>query len=346
MTATDGTRRAGHRAAADAAQTGAAVDGPDAPDPDSAGVRGFLQVSPEVADALREGRPVVALESTLISHGFPYPENVAIARDSEAAVRAEGAVPATIAIRDGRLRIGLTPHEVESLATAPGVAKVARPTLAAALAGGGWGATTVSATMIAARAAGIRIFATGGIGGVHRGALVGPGATSGSLDISADLDELARTPVVVVSAGPKLILDVALTVEALETRGVPLVTIGSDEVPGFWARRSGVRSPIVAATTEDAARIAATHLRLALGTGMLICAPVPAADEVPRERIEAIVEQATAEALSGGIHGAALTPWLLARIAELTAGTSVRANEALIRNNARTAARIAARLGS
>jgi pseudouridylate synthase len=308
------------------------------------GVRAVLRVSEEVAGALREGRPVVALESTLISHGFPYPENLAIARGSEDAVRAEGAVPATVAIHHGRLLVGLEASELETLATVHGVAKVARPTLAAALARDGWGATTVSATMIAARAAGIPVFATGGIGGVHRGALAGPGGAPGTLDISADLDELARTPVIVVSAGPKLILDVPLTVEALETRGVPLLTIGSDEVPGFWTRRSGVRSPIVAASADEAARIAGTHLRLELGTGMLVCAPVPEADEVPRERIEGVIEEATAEAVRAGIRGAELTPWLLARIAELTEGASVQANLSLIRNNARTAARIAVAL--
>ncbi len=311
-----------------------------------AGVASLLRVTPEVADALRHGRPVVALESTLITHGFPYPENLSIARDSEAEVRAGGAVPATVAIRDGLLLVGLEDAELEALATATGVAKVARPTLAAGIARGGWGATTVSATMIAAHAAGIRVFATGGIGGVHRGALVSPGGGSGSLDISADLDELARTPVAVVSAGPKLILDVPLTVEALETRGVPLVTIGGDEVPGFWARRSGVRSPLAVASPEEAALIAGTHLGLGLGSGLLVCVPVPAGDEVPRERIEPVIEQASAEAAAAGVHGAELTPWLLARIADLTDGASVRANVALIRNNARTAARLAVALAS
>ncbi len=311
-----------------------------------AGVASILRVAPEVADALRHGRPVVALESTLITHGFPYPENLSIARDSEEEVRAGGSVPATVAIHDGRLLIGLESAELETLATATGVAKVARPTLAASIARGGWGATTVSATMIAAHAAGIRVFATGGIGGVHRGALVSPGGGAGSLDISADLDELARTPVAVVSAGPKLILDVPLTVEALETRGVPLVTIGGDEVPGFWARRSGIRSPLVVASPEEAALIVGTHLGLGLGSGLLVCVPVPAGDEVPRERIEPVIERASAEAAAVGVHGAELTPWLLARIADLTDGASVRANVALIRNNARTAARLAVALAS
>jgi len=313
---------------------------------DGGGVHEFLRIADEVAAALRDGRPVVALESTLISHGFPYPENLAIARDSETAVREHGAVPATVAIRDGRLLVGLAPDDLESLATTHGVAKVARPTLAAALSRGGWGATTVSATMIAAHAAGIAVFATGGIGGVHRGALTGASGVPGSFDISADLDELARTDVIVVCAGPKLILDVPLTVEALETRGVPLVTIGSDEVPGFWARRSGVRSPIVVASTEEAARVAGTHLRLAIGTGMLVCAPVPEPDEVPRERIEGVIKRASAEAATAGVRGADLTPWLLGRIADLTEGASVQANLSLVRNNARTAAGIAVALAS
>jgi pseudouridine-5'-phosphate glycosidase len=305
------------------------------------GVRERLRLAPEVEAALRDGQPVVALESTLISHGFPYPENLAIARDSEAEVRRQGAVPATVAIHDGRLLVGLSETEVETLATVSGVAKVARPTLAAALVRGGWGATTVSATMIAARAAGIQVFATGGIGGVHRGALAGPGGAPGTLDISADLDELARTPVAVVAAGPKLILDIPLTVEALETRGVPLVTIGEREVPAFWTRRSGVPSPIVVASAGEAAALAGAHLALGLGSGLLICAPVPEADQVPRDAIERAVAQGIEEAGQAGIRGAALTPWLLARIAEITQGASVRANLALIRNNARVAAQVA-----
>jgi pseudouridine-5'-phosphate glycosidase len=308
------------------------------------GVASVLSVAPEVAAALRDGRPVVALESTLISHGFPYPENIRVARDSEEAVRSAGATPATIAIHDGRLLVGLGTADLETLATVPGVAKVARPTLAASLARGGWGATTVSATMIAAHAAGIRTFATGGIGGVHRGALVGPGGVSGSLDISADLDELARTPVAVVCAGPKLILDVALTVEALETRGVPVITIGADEVPGFWSRSSGVRSPFSVADAGEAARIVGTHLDLGLGTGLLVCVPVPLEDAVPRDEMEEAIRRATAEGDERGVRGAELTPWLLARVAEITAGASVRANLALITNNARTAAQIAVAL--
>ena len=206
-----------------------------------------LVVAPEVAEALRGGRPAVALESTLISHGLPYPQNLEVATASEAAVREAGAVPATVAIRDGRLLVGLEADDLEALANAPvgSVRKAARPSLAVALAAGGWAATTVSATMIAAHAAGIRVFATGGIGGVHRGALGIPGSAGPpTLDVSSDLEELARTPLAVVCAGPKAILDVPLTLEYLETRGVPVVAIGQPELPGFYARSSGIDAPI------------------------------------------------------------------------------------------------------
>ena len=205
-----------------------------------------LVVAPEVAEALRGGRPAVALESTLISHGLPYPQNLEVATASEAAVREAGAVPATVAIRDGRLLVGLEADDLEALANAPmgSVRKAARPSLAVALAAGGWAATTVSATMIAAHAAGIRVFATGGIGGVHRGALGIPGSAGPpTLDVSSDLEELARTPLAVVCAGPKAILDVPLTLEYLETRGVPVVAIGQPELPGFYARSSGIDAP-------------------------------------------------------------------------------------------------------
>ncbi|HEX5824990.1 MAG TPA: pseudouridine-5'-phosphate glycosidase, partial [Candidatus Limnocylindrales bacterium] len=231
-----------------------------------------LVVAADVAAALADGRPVVALESTLISHGLPYPANLEVARSSEAAVRESGAVPATVAIHDGRLLVGLDDEALEGLAIAPAgsVRKAARPSLAVALALGSWAATTVSATMIAAHAAGIRVFATGGIGGVHRGALGGP---SPSLDISSDLEELGRTPMAVVCAGPKAILDVPATLEYLETRGVPVVTIGQAELPGFYARSSGLASPETVASVEEAARIVAVHLELGLG-GFLVCVPV------------------------------------------------------------------------
>ena len=211
-----------------------------------------LTIDPEVAAALAAGTPVVALESTLISHGLPYPQNLEVARASEAAVRAGGAMPATVAVRDGRLLVGLAAADLEALATAPAgsVRKAARPSLAMALAEGGWAATTVSATMIAASAAGIRVFATGGIGGVHRGAL---GGSAPSFDISSDLQELGRTAMAVVCAGPKAILDVPATLEYLETLGVPVVTVGQDDLPGFVARSSGIRSPLVASDLSAAA---------------------------------------------------------------------------------------------
>ena len=304
-----------------------------------------LTVAPEVASAVAEGRPVVALESTLISHGLPYPANLDVARSSEASVRQSGAVPATVAIRDGRLLVGLGADDLEALANAPAgsVRKAARPSLAAALTASGWAATTVSATMIAAHAAGIRVFATGGIGGVHRGALASAAGRPPTLDVSSDLEELARTPMAVVCAGPKAILDVPATLEYLETRGVPVVTIGQDELPGFYARSSGIRSPLIAATVEEAARIASLQINLELG-GALLCVPVPEAEALPGDVARDAVERAIREAEAEGISGPALTPWLLARIAQLTNGASVRANTALIENNARIAGRLAALL--
>ena len=298
-----------------------------------------LAVDPRVAAALRDRRPVVALESTLISHGLPYPQNLEVARAAEAAVVAAGATPATIAIRAGRVLVGLGQDDLEALAKAPAgsVVKAARPNLAAALSVEGWAATTVSATMIAAAAAGIDVFATGGIGGVHRG-----GSTT--LDISSDLDELARTPVAVVCAGPKSILDVAATLEVLETRGVPVVTIGQDEVPGFYARSSGIRSPARVEDAAAAAELVRAHTGLGLGSGMLVCVPVPAPEALPDGEARAAIDRAVADADAAGIAGPELTPWLLARIAELTGGAAVRANTALIVNNASVAAESAGRL--
>jgi pseudouridine-5'-phosphate glycosidase len=299
-----------------------------------------LRLSSEVQRALASGAPVVALESTLISHGLPYPQNLEVASASEAAVRASGAVPATVAIQDGALLVGLEPADLEALATAPAgsVRKAARPSLAVALAEGGWAATTVSATMIAAHAAGIHVFATGGIGGVHRGAV------AGTLDISSDLQELGRTAMAVVCAGPKAILDVPATLEYLETQGVPVLTVGQDELPGFYARSSGIRSPFTAPDLDAAAAIVGTHLGLGLGSGMLLCVPVPADDALPDAAARAAVERAVADATAAGVDGPALTPWLLARIADLTAGASVRANTALIVNDARIAGELAVRL--
>jgi pseudouridine-5'-phosphate glycosidase len=306
---------------------------------DPGGLAQRLHIDPEVAVALANGEPVVALESTLITHGLPYPANLEVAGAAEAAVRAEGAVPATVAIRDGRILVGLPAEELAVLAGLPGgaAAKASRPSLAAALAAGGWAGTTVSATMLAAHAAGIAVFATGGIGGVHRGA---------PFDVSSDLDELARTPVVVVCAGPKSILDVAATLEILETHGVPVVSLGQPVVAGFFARESDVEAPLVAADEAALASLVATHLGLGLGSGILVTVAVPEADALPRADADAAIGQATADAERGGIHGPALTPWILARVAELTSGASVRANRALIANNARLAARLAVALAT
>ena len=317
-------------------------------DPRLSALRARLDVAPEVAEALAAGRPVVALESTLISHGLPHPQNIEVAAASEAAVRESGAVPATVAVRDGRILVGLEAAALEALATTEGVRKVARPTLAGALASGGWGATTVSATMLVAHAAGIRTFATGGIGGVHPGAFEPSAGPDGrprppSLDVSVDLEELARTPVVVVCAGPKAILDVPATLEVLETRGVPVVAVGTDELPGFFSRRSGIAAPQSVPDEAAAAALAAAHLAL-VGSGVLLCIPVPAADELPRNEAVAAIARATGEAEAAGIHGPALTPWVLRRVADLTDGRSIRANTSLIVNDARVAGRLAAAL--
>jgi pseudouridine-5'-phosphate glycosidase len=306
-------------------------------------IRHLLTIAPEVAAALGDGAPVVALESTLISHGLPYPQNLEVAEASEAAVRAAGAVPATVAIRDGRLLVGLDRAALEALATAPvgSVRKAARPSLAAALAAGGLAATTVSATMIAAHAAAIGVFATGGIGGVHRAAIGGAHPT---LDISSDLEELARTPMAVVCAGPKAILDVPQTLEYLETRGVPVLAIGQAELPGFYSRSSGIRAPLEVRDEAEAASVVAAHRALGLSSAVLVCVPVPKSDELPLERARSAIEAASAEAEAQDIAGPDLTPWLLARIAVLTDGASVRANTALIVNNAAAAGRLAVAL--
>jgi pseudouridine-5'-phosphate glycosidase len=302
-----------------------------------------LLVAPEVAAALAEQRPVVALESTLISHGLPYPQNVGVAMASERAVRGSGAIPATVAMRNGRLLVGLDGDQLEALATAPdgSVRKVSRHSLAEGAAAGGWAATTVSGTMIAAHAAGIRVFSTGGIGGVHLGALDGP---SPSFDISADLEELARTPVAVVCAGPKAILDVARTLEYLETRGVPVLVLGEDQVPFFWARRSGIPAPMMVTTVAEAARVVQAQAALGLDAGVVLANPVPTASALPDAYVRDVVSRAVADAVSAGVRGPGTTPWLLARVAELTAGASVAANTALIVDNARVAGLLAVEL--
>ena len=297
----------------------------------------FLDVAPEVAAALSSGGPVVALESTLITHGLPYPDSVRAARLSSAAVREAGAVPATIALHAGRIKVGLSDDELDTLATAGEVPKVTRRNLAAVLGTDGWAGTTVAVTMIASSLAGIRVFATGGIGGVHRGG-------ADSLDISADLTELARTPVAVVCAGPKSILDVGRTLEVLETQGVPVVAWQSDEVAGFHSRSSGLAAPSRVDDATAAAALIDRQAALGLGQGVLITVPIPEAAEIPRAEMAPILERATQEATVAGIHGPASTPWILGRVAELTDGRSVTANIELIRNDARVAGSIAVAL--
>jgi pseudouridine-5'-phosphate glycosidase len=297
----------------------------------------LLHFLPEIAEALSAGRPVVALESTLITHGLPHPANVETALAMEAAVRAGGAVPATIAILGGQIRVGLTRAEIERLATRPAgsVRKCSRRDLPIAIARREDGATTVAGTMIVAHLAGIRVFATGGIGGVHRGA---------PHDVSADLLELGRTPVAVVCAGAKSILDLPLTLEVLETQGVPTVGLGTDTLPAFYSRSSGLPVDVTIQTATEAAEIVAAAHRIGAQHGVLIAVPVPEKDAMPVEKMEAAVRQAISEAEQKNIHGKAATPFLLARVAELTAGESRRANIALLLNNARVAAEIAVAL--
>ncbi|MGI8927860.1 MAG: pseudouridine-5'-phosphate glycosidase [Candidatus Limnocylindrales bacterium] len=293
----------------------------------------LLEIAPRIADALADGRPVVALESTLVTHGFALPTNLDAARRAEGAVREGGAEPATIAVVEGRIRVGLTAEELETLAAQPNPSKASRATLALALKEGGWAGTTVSATMIAAHLAGIRVFATGGIGGVHRGG-------ERTLDISADLDELARTPVMVVCAGPKSVLDVDLTLEYLETRGVPIVGWETRQLAGFFARESGRTLGGSVRDAHDAAHLANVHWGLGLSTGLVVAVPIPSSAALPREEAEASISRAISDSEAARIHGPAATPWVLARVAELTDGRSVVANLALIENNATVAAQI------
>ncbi|MFC6759687.1 pseudouridine-5'-phosphate glycosidase [Sulfitobacter porphyrae] len=295
-----------------------------------------LILSAEVARARDKGAPIVALESTIITHGMPHPQNLEVARQVEDDIRG-GAVPATIAVIEGQLHIGLEPEQLEALAKATNVAKLSRADLAVCIARGGTGATTVAATMIAAHLAGIAVFATGGIGGVHKGA-------ENSFDISADLMELAQTPVTVVAAGAKAILDVAKTLEVLETQGVPVIAFGQDSFPAFWSASSLLKAPL---RMDDPARIAAAHrMRAALGLpgGQLVANPIPAADEIPAAEMAPVIAKAQADATAHGISGKSVTPYLLQRIFELTEGRSLTANIALVRNNARLAARIAAEI--
>ncbi|CAN7393587.1 pseudouridine-5'-phosphate glycosidase [Rhizobium sp. LjRoot254] len=298
-----------------------------------------VSYSSEVAAAKANGVPVVALESTIITHGMPYPGNLEMAQSVEEIIRSEGAVPATIAVINGNLHIGLEPSELEALARTSDAMKLSRADLAFAISEGRTGATTVAATMIAAARAGIHVFATGGIGGVHRKA-------EESFDISADLEELSRTPVIVVSAGAKAILDVPKTLEVLETKGVPVVTLGQDDFPAFWSRSSGFKSPL---RLDSAERIAAfQHMRESLGIagGMLIGNPVPEKDEIPAGEMENYIRQALTNAGEKGIAGKAVTPFLLSDIYYLTEGRSLTTNIALVENNARLAAKIAVALAA
>ncbi|MGR3812749.1 MAG: pseudouridine-5'-phosphate glycosidase [Cognatishimia activa] len=299
----------------------------------------LFTLSEDVAAAKAAGKPIVALESTIITHGMPYPQNVEVARKVEATVRAEGAIPATIAILDGELLIGLTDAQLEQLAQAKDVMKVSRADMPVCMAAGRNGATTVAATMIAAHLAGISVFATGGIGGVHKGA-------DQSFDISADLMELAQTPVSVVAAGAKAILDIPKTLEVLETQGVPVIAIGQDDFPAFWSRSSGLPAPLRLDSPAEIAKAYVMRAEMGLPGGQLIANPIPEADEIAAETLAPIIKEATEAADAQGIAGKEVTPFLLSRIFETTEGKSLTANIALVLNNARVAAKIATEISS
>jgi pseudouridine-5'-phosphate glycosidase len=300
-------------------------------------MQAFLQFSPEVQAARAAGKPVVALESTIISHGMPYPQNVQTAREVEDVIRAAGAVPATIALIDGKICVGLADDQLERLGTARDALKVSRRDLAYVLAEKKLGATTVAATMICAALAGIEVFVTGGIGGVHRGAET-------SFDISADLQELARTNVAVVCAGVKSILDIGLTLEYLETHGVPVVSVGQPGFPAFFTRESGFNADFQLDTPAQQARFIRTKWQLGLTGGVVVSNPVPAASAMKNDEIGGIIAQALREADTQGVKGKAVTPFLLARIKDLTGGRSLATNIALVKHNALVGARLAVAL--
>jgi len=294
----------------------------------------LCECSEEVARALETRAPIVALETTVVTHGLPHPYGVETACLLERIIRGAGATPATIGIIGNAIRIGLTRSELELLATTPGVAKINLSNLAAAVVSGQPGSTTVAATMFAAHASGLRVFATGGIGGVHRDA-------SESGDVSADLTALARIPIVVVSAGAKAVLDLPRTVEMLETLGVPVFGLGTDEFPAFYRRSTGLPVDRRYDSVEALASAARLHLSLGLGSGVLVANPIPVEDEMPAELYDRAISQALADADTSGVRGRTLTPFLLERMREVTGGDSVRANVALLRNNARVAAELA-----
>lgn len=298
-----------------------------------------VTMSAEVRDALKDGVPVVALESTIISHGFPYPSNLECALECERIVREEGAVPATVAILAGRPTVGLSREQIEFLATAGAerISKASRRDIGVLAATGADGATTVAGTMLIAALAGIRVFATGGIGGVHRGA-------QRTFDVSADLLELARTDVAVVCAGAKSILDLPLTLEVLETHGVPVLGLGTDEFPAFYARTSGLGVDARLDSPEEVARVLAARKELGLDGGVLVVNPIAAEHEIDRGRLDAWTAEALAEADAAGVHGKDVTPFLLARLHALSSGATEEANKQLVYGNARMAARIAGAL--
>ncbi len=295
----------------------------------------LLRLSPEVAEALAQGRAVVALESTIVAHGMPYPQNLETARAVEGLIREQGAVPATIAVMDGAIRVGLSDAELEWLARQGIQAlKLSRRDIAYAISQQRLGATTVAATMLCAHWAGIRVFVTGGIGGVHRGA-------QQSMDISADLLELARTPVAVVCAGAKSILDLPLTLEVLETNGVPVLAVGQDGFPAFYSRQSGLKADFRLDAPADIAAFLRTHWQLGLASGVVVANPVPPEHEIPAAEVEQWIAQALQEAAAQGVAGKASTPFMLKRIAELSSGRSLATNIALVKHNAVLGAKLA-----
>jgi len=295
----------------------------------------FLDISDSVSSALSDGTPVVALESTIITHGMPFPDNVEMAKSVEDIIREKGVVPATIAVLDGLLKIGLSASELDQLAHSKKPLKISRADLAYAIFSQKTAGTTVAATMMAANRVGIRVFATGGIGGVHKGAET-------SFDISADLMELSKTDVIVVAAGAKAILDVPKTLEVLETQGVPVIGYKTDSLPAFWSSRSNIPVPLRLDSAADIARFHATRTQLGDTSGIFVANPIPASEEIPAEVIEGYIAQAQKDMESKGVSGKDVTPFLLERIFELSAGESLKANVALVKNNARLAADIAA----
>ncbi len=294
----------------------------------------YLDFNPEVEKALEEGLPVVALESTIIAHGMPYPKNVETALKVEEVIKANGAVPATIGILNGRIKIGMTKEEIEYMAHAENVLKVSRRDLPLVLSKKYDGATTVAGTMIAANMAGIKLFVTGGIGGVHRGA-------GESFDISADLEELKMTDVTVVCAGAKAILDIPATLEYLETAGVPVIAYGTDEIPAFYSRKSGEKAICRLDSPEEIGALISMKSELGLKGGVLVTCPIPEEDEIPFEEMDVVIKQAVAECEEKGVKGKEITPFLLSKVKDLTEGRSLEANIKLVLNNAEVGAKIA-----